>query len=137
MIVFKLNRNFYIRKRDALLKKLKDTNAFINGSLVEVKVECGKKCRCRKGEKHSSYYLTDKVNGKTRTVYVPDDLVDEVEKWVEEYQNLKELLQEITELQRVIIRKYVEEKKFQQKALNYQKSYIKPESISFQSLETG
>jgi hypothetical protein len=47
--------------------------------------------------------LTLKHRGKTRTVYVPKDLKDEVEAWVQEHRRLKRLLQEITNLQLALI----------------------------------
>jgi hypothetical protein len=47
--------------------------------------------------------LTLKRRGKTRTVYVPKDLKDEVEAWVQEHRRLKRLLQEITHLQLALI----------------------------------
>ncbi len=47
--------------------------------------------------------LTLKRRGKTRTVYVPKDLKDEVEAWVQEHRRLKRLLQEITNLQLALI----------------------------------
>lgn len=47
--------------------------------------------------------LTLKHRGKTRTVYVPKDLKDEVEAWVQEHRRLKRLLQEITHLQLALI----------------------------------
>jgi hypothetical protein len=48
--------------------------------------------------------LTLKHRGKTRTVYVPKDLKDEVEACVQEHRRLKRLLQEITTLQLALIR---------------------------------
>jgi len=48
--------------------------------------------------------LTLKHRGKTRTVYVPKDLKDEVEAWVQEHRRLKRLLQEITTLQLALIK---------------------------------
>ena len=50
--------------------------------------------------------LTLKHRGKTRTVYVPKDLKDEVEAWVQEHRRLKRLLQEITTLQLAMIKRY-------------------------------
>ena len=49
-------------------------------------------------------HLTLKQRGKTRTVYVPRDLKDEVQAWVEEHRRLKRLLREITLLQLALIR---------------------------------
>jgi hypothetical protein len=54
--------------------------------------------------------LTLKHRGKTRTVYVPKDLKDEVEAWVQEHRRLKGLLREITRLQLALIRLHRTEK---------------------------
>ena len=48
--------------------------------------------------------VTCKHRGKTRTVYVPRDLKDEVEAWVQEHRRLKRLLKKITALQLELIR---------------------------------
>jgi hypothetical protein len=48
--------------------------------------------------------VTLKHRGKTRTVYVPNDLKDEVKAWVQEHRRLKRLLKEITTLQLELIR---------------------------------
>jgi hypothetical protein len=56
------------------------------------------------------WHLTLKSRGKTRTVYVPRDLKDEVQSWVEEHRRLKRLLREITLLQLALVRLYRTEK---------------------------
>ena len=110
------NIKFYQRMVNARLKKLSTIGPFIKGSLVKIPHTCGNKnCRCARGEKHQSYYLTYKVKQKTKTIYVPVDLVKEVEKWTKEYKHIKELMEEVTELQRIIIRKYVKEKRGKKK----------------------
>jgi hypothetical protein len=48
--------------------------------------------------------VTLKHRGRTRTVYVPRELTDEVEAWVQEHRRLKRLLKEITALQLELIR---------------------------------
>jgi hypothetical protein len=48
--------------------------------------------------------VTLKQRGKTRTVYVPRDLTEEVRSWIAEHQRLKRLLREITLLQLALIR---------------------------------
>ena len=50
------------------------------------------------------YHLTLKRRGKTHTVYVPRDLKDEVQTWVQEHRRIKQLLQEITTIQLALIR---------------------------------
>jgi hypothetical protein len=50
------------------------------------------------------WHLTVKVRGKTRTVYVPRDLKDEVQTWVAEHRRIKGLSREITAIQLELIR---------------------------------
>jgi len=50
-------------------------------------------------------------NGRTKTTYVPVELVEEVRGWSVEYHRLKELVDEITALGEEIVKRYVKEKK--------------------------
>jgi hypothetical protein len=49
-------------------------------------------------------HLTVKQRGKTRTVYVPKDLKEEVRVCIQENRRLRRLIQEITRLQLELIR---------------------------------
>jgi len=49
-------------------------------------------------------HVTLKVCGKTRTVYVPKDLLNEVQASIHEHRRLKRLLREITDLELALIR---------------------------------
>jgi hypothetical protein len=51
-------------------------------------------------------HVTCKQQGKTRTVYVPKDLTEEVTASIREHQRLKRLLREISQLQLALIRSY-------------------------------
>ena len=66
-----------------MLVALGKKQPFIVGSLVKIQRRCGNpNCRCaREGPKHAAYLLTTKVNGKTRAIYVPVDMVEEVRQW--------------------------------------------------------
>jgi hypothetical protein len=108
------NTGFHIRKRQALMKELARVKPFIRGSIVKIARVCGNKtCKCAKGEKHVSDYLTyrHKYKKKTSTVYIPVGMVEEVRQWAREYRRLQELAEEICEIQRRIIKQYVKEKK--------------------------
>jgi hypothetical protein len=52
------------------------------------------------------FHVTLKEDGKTRTVYVPKDLKEEVEASIREHRRIKRLVQEITQLQLALIRAY-------------------------------
>lgn len=83
------------RMRDARLKKLAPTCPPLAASLV------------RQSGPRAGHQLTCKQNGKTRTVYVPQDLKDEVQSSIREHRRIKKLLQEITQLQLALIRAHV------------------------------
>jgi hypothetical protein len=55
-------------------------------------------------------HVTLKEAGKTRTVYVPKDLTEEVEASIREHRRLKTLLREITQLQLALIQSYTTQK---------------------------
>ena len=52
------------------------------------------------------YHVTLKQGGKTRTVYVPKDLTEEVQAWIQEHRRIKRLLREITQIQLELIRSH-------------------------------
>ena len=110
---FQKNLRWFERKRDGLLKQLAKTKVFVDGSLVTIARTCGSKehCKCGRGEKHVSYYLTFSIRGKTHTIYVPVDLESKVAQWCKEYRNLKKTIREISKTQKEIIKNYVRNKK--------------------------
>ena len=83
----------------ARLKDLQPASPVLAASLVLVQRRCGRAgCHCQKGPGHPTHYLTCKQQGKTRTVYVPKDLLQEVQSWIAEHQRLKKLTQHISQL---------------------------------------
>lgn len=57
------------------------------------------------------HLLTFKEEGKTRSVYVPKDLVKEVQRWTRNHHRIKQLLSEISALSIDIIRRHVPRKR--------------------------
>lgn len=87
------------RMCDSRVKQLCAASPVLAASLVTIEKSCGRAgCHCQTGEKHTGNYLTFKEEGKTRTVYVPLDLLEDVKRWVAEHQRLKKLSQEISQL---------------------------------------
>lgn len=92
----------------ARIKKLGEGGLLISGTLVRTSRRCGNpNCRCATGEKHPGHILTSKVKGKTKAVYVPVDMVEEVRAWTLECKRVKRLLKEVDALAEQIIRKHV------------------------------
>jgi hypothetical protein len=69
------------------------------GSLGAVYRRCGRaNCHCAKGEKHGPvFYLMRNEGGRTRNIYVPPELHDEVAAGVSAYRRYRELGQQIAE----------------------------------------
>jgi hypothetical protein len=97
------------RMLDSRLKQVRTDKPVLAASLVQIAKHCGRKgCHCQQGgPKHVGNYLTSKVAGKTRTVYVPLDLLDDVRTWVAEHKRLKALLQEISQLTLALVKGHV------------------------------
>ena len=93
-----------IPRRPAILRRMRDAR------VKEVVARCpplaASLCRRMTG----MWQVTLKRAGKTKTVYVPRDLKEEVEASIREHRRIKRLLAEITQLQLALIRGYKTEK---------------------------
>jgi hypothetical protein len=103
------------RMLDSRVKQMTARKPLLAASLVAFGRRCGKPgCHCAEGEKHRGHQLTYKVRGKTRTVYVPVDLTEEVRAWIDEHRRLKCLIQEISQLTLALVRSHVRQRKRRQ-----------------------
>ena len=104
-----------LKKRTGLLKQLRTLGPMIDGSLVASERKCGNpNCSCATGKKHPTNILTYKPPrthpgkpSKTKTLYVPVGLVQEVKKWSKECAKARYLIREVSDIQREIIRTHV------------------------------
>jgi hypothetical protein len=87
-----------IQRRDAWLKKLGELGPMTRGSLVTA----------QRGN-HTAHQLTVSVKGKTHTVYVPKDMVQEVKAWIQNHRRLQRILKEISKLNMAIIHRHIPE----------------------------
>lgn len=93
--------------RSRLAQLLHDQDV-IAGSVVVMARVCGKAgCRCVQGEKHVSLYLSTRVAGKRRMIYIPSDLEEAVRQRVAAYREVEQLTQEVSQtcVERVLDRK--------------------------------
>lgn len=95
-------------RREAKLKQLARCQPFVAASLCQVKRRCGNpRCKCARGLPHQAFVLTYKVKGKTRTVHVPKDLLEDVKQWVKEHQRIRNLVREVSKDSLAIIHHHV------------------------------
>lgn len=83
------------RMLKARVKKLRNIDTVLGGSLVQM-------------PEHSSRYLTDKKNGKTRTMYIPLDHLEEAKQWNKNWKEAKKLLKEISQIQRALLKEEIQ-----------------------------
>jgi hypothetical protein len=96
------------RMLDARRRRLAADKPVLAATLTQVAKRCGQpSCHCYHGEPHTAWHLTYKVQGKTRTVYVPLDLLDEVRSWIAEHKRIKTLLAEIHQLSIALVKTHV------------------------------
>jgi hypothetical protein len=96
------------RMIDSRLKKLAPRSPVLPASLAFYTHRCGRPdCRCHHGGPlHAGQHLTYKEDGKTRSIYVPQDLLPEVRAWIAEHLRHKRLLKEIQQLTLALVRSH-------------------------------
>ncbi len=71
----------------------------IKGSLVWLKRVCGKAgCRCYRGKKHASLYLSRSLKGRTTMTYIPHRYESSVQEAVAEYKRILKTLDELSRI---------------------------------------
>lgn len=87
------------RLRSQLHLLIKDAD-FMRASLIVLKRRCGKaRCRCLKGELHTSPAVEQHQKGKTRLKTLPREQQAEVKQWIENWYRAQELLESLSEVQ--------------------------------------
>ena len=88
------------RMVESRLRRFSGTSQLLAATLVETRLRCSRpNCRlCERGRGHPTRFVTFSRKGKTVTVYVPRDDLEEVREWVLEHRRVKRLVREISDL---------------------------------------
>jgi hypothetical protein len=111
-----LTKNRHTIRRAAALAQIGQIGPFLEGHLSAFK---------RPGCAEPGWHLTFKQQGKTRTVYVPMDLVAEVKLWTRNYQGLKKLIRKVTQHSLGLIQGHVAS----QRAASRGRASMKPKAL--------
>jgi hypothetical protein len=105
------------RKRDLLATKLTDLADVLRGSLFERTIHHSSGClKCARGEGHPLWVLNvGYPGGKTRQVSLRPEQVPQVRQALDRYQQVKETLEAISELNQYLLRLDREESKDQER----------------------
>jgi len=95
-----------IQARERLLKRLPSPSGILRGSLIERTTRHSSGCpKCARGEGHPQTVLTISYpGGRTRQFSIPRELVPQVRQWLSNYQDLKETIEGVCELNHVLLR---------------------------------
>lgn len=89
-------RERYLRSQ---LTQLVSSVGLVRASLNPRDKLCGKPtCRCTRGEKHRSLYLLRSEDAKRRQLFIPRSLESQACEWVEAYQHLRDLVDELSQI---------------------------------------
>ena len=71
----------------------------IRGAIVMMDRYCGNaNCRCRRGFKHRSLYVSQRHKGRTRMIYIPKRSEAHVRLYISNYRELKALMDKISDV---------------------------------------
>ncbi len=94
--------------RSRLLKLLAGANPMARASLVSMARACGKKnCKCAKGQKHVSLYLSTRLGKVRKMIYVPPELERQARTLVENFRTVEELVEKMSQAS---LKQFVEHK---------------------------
>ena len=86
------------RQSRSRLAKLVHNRRLLRGSLVTMARTCGNpRCKCARGKKHVSLYLSIRVGNQRKMIYIPPKWEKTLRSWVEAYQEMKQLTEEISQ----------------------------------------
>jgi hypothetical protein len=99
-------RNRTLAARDKLVDRLPLTGELLRGTLLERVVRHKSGCpKCARGEGHQVFVLTVTYpGGRTRQFSVRRERVAEIRRWLTNYQELKEAIEAICELNHDLLR---------------------------------
>ncbi len=80
------------------LAQLVTQHGFVRGTLQERLRVCGKpNCRCARGQRHRALYLVLSKHGRSQQLYVPREWEAAVRQWVDNYHDVRDLMEKISE----------------------------------------
>ncbi len=109
--------NRHTRARQATLRQIAQLGPFIEGSLSPFP---------RPGCTRPGWHLTFKQRGRTRTLYVPMELVATVKQWTLNYRQLKRLIRQVTRHSRALIHSHLANRR----AASRSKAWMSPSPLS-------
>ena len=92
-------------ERSELINSLLQVGKMIKGTLCQSGRTCGNpNCKCARGEKHFSWYLSNRINGKTKSTYVGAAIPQKIQEYSQRYHQRKNVVIRIHKIDTEITR---------------------------------
>jgi hypothetical protein len=105
-------------RKDGLTRLLPPLGEVLRGSLLERYLTCGNPdCKCARGERHGPvWYLSVTLDQTHRTgTTVPPEQVEQVRRWIDNYHQVKNHLEKISDINRELLRRQKDKNKHKKK----------------------
>src|ERR1700681_1930398 len=95
-----------ISRRDKLAHSIESPAEILRGSLLERTIRHKKGCQtCARGEGHPALILSiNYPGGRNKQISIRPEQKEQVERWLKNYHNVKDKLEEICELNHALLR---------------------------------
>jgi len=92
------------RKHAQLVQRMLKSRRMVKGSVVTLARQCGKPgCKCTRGEKHTSKYLSISEGGKTRMVYLKAGMEIKIGEAAERYRRFRSARSQLVKVQKELL----------------------------------
>jgi hypothetical protein len=95
-----------LKKQQDLLRQIQNIGNLCRGTVVLLKQSCiNKNCsKCKSGEKHPQFYLTQSRNSKSKLTFVGNKNEKLVREWTENHKTLKILIDELSDVNMILLK---------------------------------
>ncbi len=96
------------KRRQGLARLLPRVEETLRGSLIQRYLTCGNPdCRCARGKRHGPVWYLSVTLGPGHTIsgVVAEGQLEQVRRWVENYRRVKSHLEQISDLNRELLRR--------------------------------
>ena len=110
--LYRRNHESILAKRDRILARPLDLSAILRGSLLHRAIRHRPGCpKCARGEGHPVWVLTvGYPGGVTRQISLRKEIVPPVRRWLKNYRKIRDILEQICELNQQLLRPEAESK---------------------------
>jgi len=107
------------REHARLVQRMLKSREMVKGSVITLARRCGKPgCKCNRGEKHKSKYLSISDGGKTRMIYLKPEMEMKAGEAAERYRRFRSARARLVKVQKEVLDLFNQLEDIQREELN-------------------